>query len=105
MRDSASPVQGCPDAGRRVRRRKRRWPTFETQSRTISKLRGNLRANANCAKWKYGLSRGQNRRVPHLRAVKALERAGVHIARQGKHIVRTDDVRIVTIPRHDPVDA
>jgi predicted RNA binding protein YcfA (HicA-like mRNA interferase family) len=43
--------------------------------------------------------------VPHLRAIKALEKAGFRIARQGKHIVMTDGVRIVTIPRHDPVDA
>jgi len=43
--------------------------------------------------------------VPHLRAVRALERAGFRIARQGKHIVMTDGSRILTIPRHDPVDA
>ena len=43
--------------------------------------------------------------IPHLRAVKALEKAGFHIARQGEHIVMTDGMRIVTIPRHDPVDA
>jgi predicted RNA binding protein YcfA (HicA-like mRNA interferase family) len=43
--------------------------------------------------------------IPHLRAVKALEKAGFCIARQGKHIVMTDGRRIVTIPRHDPVDA
>ena len=43
--------------------------------------------------------------IPHLRAVKALEKAGFHVARQGKHIVMTDGRRIVTIPRHDPVDA
>jgi predicted RNA binding protein YcfA (HicA-like mRNA interferase family) len=43
--------------------------------------------------------------VPHLRAVKALEKAGFYVARQGKHIVMTDGRRIVTIPRHDPVDA
>ncbi|MEO8662397.1 MAG: type II toxin-antitoxin system HicA family toxin [Bryobacteraceae bacterium] len=43
--------------------------------------------------------------IPHLRAVKALEKAGFSIARQGKHIVMTDGTRIVTIPRHDPVDA
>jgi predicted RNA binding protein YcfA (HicA-like mRNA interferase family) len=43
--------------------------------------------------------------IPHLRAVKALERAGFQVARQGKHIVMTDGRRIVTIPRHDPVDA
>jgi hypothetical protein len=39
--------------------------------------------------------------IAHLRAVKA----GFRIARQGKHIVMTDGVRIITIPRHDPVDA
>jgi predicted RNA binding protein YcfA (HicA-like mRNA interferase family) len=43
--------------------------------------------------------------IPHLRAVKALEKAGFWIARQGKHIVMTDGVRIITIPRHDPIDA
>ena len=42
--------------------------------------------------------------IPHLRAVKALEKAGFTIARQGKHIVMTDGVRILTIPRHNPVD-
>ena len=43
--------------------------------------------------------------VPHLRAVRALERAGFRVVRQGKHIVMTDGRRIVTIPRHDPVNA
>jgi len=43
--------------------------------------------------------------VPHLRAVKAFEKVGFQIARQGKHIVMTDGVRIITIPRHDPIDA
>ena len=43
--------------------------------------------------------------IANLRAVKALERAGFRIARQGKHIVMTDGVRILTIPRHDPIDA
>lgn len=43
--------------------------------------------------------------IPHLRAVKALEKAGFRVAREGKHIVMTDGRRIVTIPRHDPVDA
>jgi predicted RNA binding protein YcfA (HicA-like mRNA interferase family) len=43
--------------------------------------------------------------IAHLRAVKALERAGLQIARQGEHIVMTDGARILTIPRHDPIDA
>ena len=43
--------------------------------------------------------------VPHLRAVRALERAGFRVARQGKHIVMTDGSRILTIPRHNPVNA
>lgn len=43
--------------------------------------------------------------ISHLRAVRALARAGFAIIRQGKHIVMTDGVRILTIPRHDPIDA
>ena len=43
--------------------------------------------------------------VPHLRAVKALEKAGFRIVRQGKHIVMSDGARVLTIPRHDPVNA
>lgn len=43
--------------------------------------------------------------VNHQDAVRALEKAGFYIKRQGKHIVMTDGVRIVTIPRHNPVHA
>jgi predicted RNA binding protein YcfA (HicA-like mRNA interferase family) len=43
--------------------------------------------------------------VNHQQAIKALERAGFHIIRQGKHIVMTNGERLVTIPRHNPVNA
>lgn len=43
--------------------------------------------------------------VNHLDAVRALEKAGFRIARQGKHIVMTDGTRVVTVPRHNPVHA
>jgi predicted RNA binding protein YcfA (HicA-like mRNA interferase family) len=43
--------------------------------------------------------------VNHLAAVKALQKAGFRIARQSKHIVMTDGTRIITIPRHNPVNA
>jgi hypothetical protein len=43
--------------------------------------------------------------VPHLRAVRALGRVGFRVVRHGKHIVMSDGKRIVTIPRHDPVNA
>ncbi|MCA1617976.1 MAG: type II toxin-antitoxin system HicA family toxin [Acidobacteria bacterium] len=43
--------------------------------------------------------------VNHLEAVGALEKAGFRIVRQGKHIVMSDGVRILTIPRHNPVNA
>jgi len=43
--------------------------------------------------------------VNHLRAVAALQKAGFSIIRQGKHIVMSNGVRIVTIPRHNPVNA
>jgi len=43
--------------------------------------------------------------INHLDAVRAFEKAGFRIARQGKHIVLTDGATILTIPRHNPVNA
>ena len=43
--------------------------------------------------------------VNHLDAVNALEKTGFRIVRQGKHIVMSDGVRVVTVPRHNPVNA
>jgi len=43
--------------------------------------------------------------INHLDAVKALQKAGFQIIRQGKHIVMSDGTRILTIPRHNPVNA
>ena len=43
--------------------------------------------------------------INHLDAVRALEKAGFGIVRQGKHIVMTEGMRILTIPRHNPVNA
>lgn len=43
--------------------------------------------------------------VNHLDAVRAFEKAGFRILRQGKHIVMSDGVHILTIPRHNPVNA
>ncbi|MFI5091136.1 MAG: type II toxin-antitoxin system HicA family toxin [Terriglobales bacterium] len=37
--------------------------------------------------------------------MRALEKAGFRVVRQGKHVVMTDGVRILTIPRHNPVNA
>ena len=43
--------------------------------------------------------------IPHLKAVRAHEKAGFKIAREGKHTIMTDGRRILTIPRHNPVNA
>ena len=43
--------------------------------------------------------------INHLDAVRALEKAGFGLVRQGKHVVMTDGMRILTIPRHNPVNA
>jgi len=37
--------------------------------------------------------------------VRAFEKAGFAIVRQGKHIVMSNGTRILTIPRHNPVNA
>ena len=43
--------------------------------------------------------------VNHLEAVRALEKAGFRIARQGKHVVMSNGSRILTVARHNPVNA
>ena len=43
--------------------------------------------------------------INHLDAVRALQKAGFEIVRQGKHIVMSNGTRILTILRHDPVNA
>ncbi|MEW6348719.1 MAG: type II toxin-antitoxin system HicA family toxin [Thermodesulfobacteriota bacterium] len=42
--------------------------------------------------------------VDHSAPVRALQKAGFRIIRQGRHTVM-DGVRFVTIPRHNPVNA
>lgn len=43
--------------------------------------------------------------INHQRAVKAFQKVGFWIVREGKYITMTDGERIITIPRADPVDA
>ena len=43
--------------------------------------------------------------VNHLNAVRAFQKVGFVIVRQGSHIVMSDGSRILTIPRHNPVNA
>ncbi len=43
--------------------------------------------------------------INHSRAVKALERAGFVIERQSGHIVMTNGVREVIVPRNNPINA
>ena len=43
--------------------------------------------------------------VNHQDAVRALEKAGFRVVRHSNHVVMTDGARILTIPRHNPVNA
>lgn len=43
--------------------------------------------------------------IRHRDAIRALEKAGFRVVRQGKHIVMSDGVRIITVPRNNPVNA
>lgn len=43
--------------------------------------------------------------INHLQAVRALKKSGFRIVRQGKHIVMSDGIRFLTVPRNDPVNA
>lgn len=43
--------------------------------------------------------------VNHLQAVRAFQKAGFFVLRQGKHIIMTKDGRLLVIPRHNPINA
>lgn len=43
--------------------------------------------------------------INHQRAIKAFEKVGFRILRQGKHITMTDGEHILTIPRANPINA
>ena len=43
--------------------------------------------------------------VNHQHAVRALEKAGFKVVRQGKHVVMSDGRRILTIPRASPINS
>lgn len=43
--------------------------------------------------------------VNHLRTVAAFEKVGFSIIRQSGHIVISNGVRVLTIPRHNPINA
>jgi predicted RNA binding protein YcfA (HicA-like mRNA interferase family) len=43
--------------------------------------------------------------ISHQRAVKAFQKAGFRVVRQGKHISMTDGQRIIIVPRADPINS
>lgn len=44
--------------------------------------------------------------INHLEAVRALEKAGFRIVRQGrKHVILSNGGRFVTVPRNNPINA
>jgi predicted RNA binding protein YcfA (HicA-like mRNA interferase family) len=43
--------------------------------------------------------------VNHQAAIRALEKAGFQIIRQGKHVIMSNGTRQVSIPRHNPIKA
>ena len=53
----------------------------------------------------FRLSIGVPARCIPIPSVRALEKAGFRIVRQGKHVVMSDGSHFITIPRHNPVNA
>jgi len=43
--------------------------------------------------------------VGHQRAIKAFQKAGFRVAKQGKHTAMTDGEHIITIPRANPINS
>jgi predicted RNA binding protein YcfA (HicA-like mRNA interferase family) len=43
--------------------------------------------------------------IAHERAIRALEKAGFRIVREGKHVVMSNGSRFLTVPRANPINA
>jgi predicted RNA binding protein YcfA (HicA-like mRNA interferase family) len=43
--------------------------------------------------------------VSHKQAIRALEKAGFRVLREGKHTVMGNGARFLTLPRHNPINA
>jgi hypothetical protein len=43
--------------------------------------------------------------ITHLKAIRAFEKAGFRVVRQSKHVVMSNGVLTLTIPRSNPIDA
>lgn len=43
--------------------------------------------------------------VNHRDAIRAFEKLGYRVKRQSKHVIMTDGVNIVSIPRNNPINA
>jgi predicted RNA binding protein YcfA (HicA-like mRNA interferase family) len=43
--------------------------------------------------------------IHHLEAIRAFEKAGFWVTRQGKHAIMYNGVITLIIPRHNPIDA
>jgi hypothetical protein len=63
------------------------------------------RQRPRCGKSRSWCNHAQAARINHQHAVRAFEKAGIRLVRQGKHIMMSDGVRIITIPRHNPIHA
>jgi hypothetical protein len=57
------------------------------------------------AKSRSSFSGAEDSRRQSLGRGEGFKKAGFRVVRQGKHIVMSDGVRILTIPRHNPVNA
>ncbi|MBF0555549.1 MAG: hypothetical protein HQK96_13505 [Nitrospirae bacterium] len=43
--------------------------------------------------------------INHQRAIRAFQKAGFWITREGKHVTMSNGYKCVTIPRNNPIDA
>src|SRR5687767_13936309 len=72
------------------------WPPGTSSSKEPKRARSRSRQST---------AMGRLPGVDHLDAIRALEKTGFRVVREGKHTVMSDGTRILTIPRHNPVNA
>ncbi len=86
--------------------RKKSWKTFARPSASTWKSEENCFPTKKPGKSKSGCkAEPKLSGIRYHEAIRAFQKAGFRIIRQGRHAVMSNGVKIITIPRHNPVNA
>ena len=97
-------VPAFPAAGLKARQKMKLWKTYSMRFANTLRLPLRFQRVRRCARSKFQRNRAEACWHKPSPRCSSFGKAGFKIVNQGKHIVLSDGSRILTIPRHNPVN-